>query len=240
MKHAPSKTIKFAFAALAASLLLSSSPSLAKSAQDTARKPAKQTVGTRTASIAGLERRPSENIIKVRGKVTRTGEVYLLRGLANVFSRGMDTLGAKMVRAGLDARVFNHAAWEELAYNIHLRNKYSKISQPIIIMGHSLGANATFRMAKYLGDRGIKVKYAVAFDGTHTLVAPYNVGRAVNYYIPNDSKSNVIRKGAGFKGTIKNINVSRIPGIKHTTVEKQAKFHNDVLKRTLSMTRKKR
>ena len=215
-------------------------PSFAKPAQDTAPKAVKQKLGTRTAAIAGIERRQSEININVRGKVTRTGEVYLLRGLANVFSRGMDTLGAKMVRAGLDARVFNHAAWEELAYNIHLRNKYGKVSYPIIIMGHSLGANATFRMAKYLGDRGIRVQYAVAFDGTQRLVATSNVRRAINYYLPNDSKSNVIRKGPGFKGTIKNINVSRVPGIKHTTVEKQAKFHNDVLKRTLSYTRKRR
>lgn len=241
MKLTSPTFVKAALAAVAVSIVFGTSPSIAKSVFDSNHSPAIQTTDKRTVlAVAGLERRRSEINIKVNGKVTRTGEVYLLRGLANVFSRGMDTLGAKMVRAGLDARVFNHAAWEELAYNIHLRNKYGKISHPIIIMGHSLGANATFRMAKYLGDRGIKVKYAVAFDGTQTLLAPSNVGRAINYYLPNDSKSNIIRKGPGFRGTIKNINVSRVPGITHTTVEKQAKFHDDVLKRTLSFTRKKR
>ncbi len=134
-----------------------------------------------------LEQRPSEINVAVKGKVTRTGEVYLLRGLANVFSRGMDTLGVKMVRKGLDTRVYNHAAWQELADNIIARSKRKQVSYPIVIMGHSLGANATIMMAKYLGDRGVRVSYAVAFDPTVTTSVGKNVSRVINFYLPNDS-----------------------------------------------------
>ena len=192
------------------------------------------------ATKVSLTRRDSEINIPVSGKVTRTGEIYLLRGLANVFSRGIDTLGAKMVRRGLDARVFNHAAWRELADNIVLRSKRKEVSYPIVIMGHSLGANASANMAKYLGDRGVKVSYVVAFDPTVPTRVGKNVGRVINFYLPNDDHNNLIKAEAGFKGTIKNINVTGVRGLKHTTVEKDGKFHAEVIKRTMTYTRKKR
>jgi hypothetical protein len=187
-----------------------------------------------------LSQRPSEINISVNGRVTRTGEVYLLRGLANVFSRGMDTMGAKMVRRGLDARVYNHAAWRELADNIVARKKLKEVSYPIVIMGHSLGANASMQMAKYLGDRGVKVSYVVGFDPTVTTSVGKNVDRVINFYLPNDSNSNIVRKAPGFRGTMKNINVRGVRGVTHTTIEKDAKFHADVIGRTLSLTKKRR
>ena len=187
-----------------------------------------------------LAQRPSEINIPVRGKITRTGEVYLLRGLANVFSRGMDTLGAKMVRSGLDARVYNHAAWRELADNIILRNKKKQVSYPVVIMGHSLGANASVLMANYLGANGVKVSYVVSFDPTQTGIVGKNVNRVVNFYLPNDSNSNVVRRGRGFKGAVKNVNSRGVRGLKHTTIEKDAKYHAEVIKRTLTYTKKRR
>ncbi|MEM7069871.1 MAG: thioesterase domain-containing protein [Pseudomonadota bacterium] len=189
---------------------------------------------------AALKQRPSEINISIKGKVTRTGEVYLLRGLANVFSRGMDTLGAKMVRKGLDARVYNHAAWRDLADNILARAKKKQVSYPVVIMGHSLGANASAHMAKYLGDRGIRVDYVVAFDPTVTTAVGKNVRRVINFYLPNDGHTNVVKKAPGFKGVLKNINVRGVRGLTHTTVEKDAKFHAEVIQRTLSYTKRRR
>lgn len=187
-----------------------------------------------------LAQRPSEINRPVRGQVSRTGEVYLLRGLANVFSRGMDELGAKMVKAGLDARVYNHSSWRDLADNIIARDKLKKVSYPIIIMGHSLGANASTTMAKYLGERGVKVQYVVTFDPTITTKVGRNVDRVINFYLPNESNSNVVMRDNGFKGTVKNVNVRGVRGITHTTIEKDGKFHRDVLQRTLSYTAKRR
>ncbi|MEM9331967.1 MAG: hypothetical protein AAGA53_11615 [Pseudomonadota bacterium] len=187
-----------------------------------------------------LEQRPSEINVAVQGKITRTGEVYLLRGLANVFSRGMDTLGVKMVRSGMDARVYNHAAWRELADNILLRAKRKQVSYPIIIMGHSLGANAATTMAKYLGDRGVKVSYVVAFDPTVPTAVGKNVNRVINFYLPNEDRSNIVQKAPGFRGVLKNINVRGVRGLTHTTIEKDPKFHSEVIKRTLTYTKKRR
>ncbi len=41
--------------------------------------------------------------------------VYLLRGLMNIFSLGMDTLAEKIQRHGIYATVHNHTEWEALA-----------------------------------------------------------------------------------------------------------------------------
>ena len=187
-------------------------------------------------TLASLDQRPSEINVDVRARITRTGEVYLLRGLANIFSRGMDTLGSKMVRRGLDARVYNHAAWRDLADNILLRARRKQVSYPIVIMGHSLGANASTHMAKYLGDRGVKVQYVVAFDPTVTTRVGKNINRVVNFYLPNEENNNVVLKAPGFRGTVRNINVRGVRGIRHVTIEKDAEFHSQVIERTMSYT----
>jgi hypothetical protein len=188
---------------------------------------------------ASLTRLPSEINISITGKVTQTGEVYLLRGLANIFSRGMDKIGAKMIRAGLDARVYNHASWRELADNIIARDSKKQVSYPIVIMGHSLGGNAAALMANYLGENGVKVQYVVAFDPTITTFVGKNVNRVINFYLPNDENTNIIKSRNGFNGALKNINVKGVRGLKHTTIEKDSNFHDQVINRTLSYTKKK-
>jgi len=223
--------ILFIISALAFSI--SACSSSGSSSNDSRIKPIKDV----NASLTQL---PSEINIPIKGKITRTGEVYLLRGLANVFSRGMDTMGAKMIRAGLDARVYNHSVWKTLADNIIARNKKKQVSYPIVIMGHSLGGNASAQMAKYLGENNIKVQYVVAFDPTVTTYVGKNVNRVINFYLPNDSNTNVIKKGPGFRGALKNINVRGVRGLKHTTIEKDSNFHNQVINRTLRYTKKRR
>lgn len=44
--------------------------------------------------------------------------IYLLRGLFNVFSLGMDDLAAKLQEQGFSAVVDNHASWSALAERI--------------------------------------------------------------------------------------------------------------------------
>jgi hypothetical protein len=67
--------------------------------------------------------------------------VYLLRGLLNIFSLGMDTLAEKIQRRGIYATVHNHTEWEALADQAAAAYRAGK-EGPIIIVGHSLGADA--------------------------------------------------------------------------------------------------
>lgn len=228
--HRMSKIVGVLFAVVFSVFACSSS---ATSSSDVRLKP----ISGVTSSLSQL---PSEINIPIKDKITRTGEVYLLRGLANVFSRGMDTMGAKMVRAGLDARVYNHSNWRPLADNIIARKRKKQVSYPIIIMGHSLGGNASILMAKYLGDNNVRMQYVVTFDPTVTTFVGKNINRVVNFYLPNDSNSNIVKKAPGFRGVLKNINVRGVRGLTHTTIEKDSKFHNQVINRALSYTKKRR
>lgn len=168
--------------------------------------------------------------------VTRTGEVYLMRGLLDVFSRGMDTMAGRMRAKGFDAISFNHSNWMPYAEDIVARAKKKQVSYPIIIMGHSLGGNEAPKMANYLGARGIKTALVVAFDPTEHQVVGKNVGTVINYYLPNGR--NTFDKSFGYKGTLKNVNVSHIPNIEHTNVEKNTNLQNKSISRAVKLTRK--
>jgi len=195
-----------------------------------------------SSSIAALEVEPHQNAKNgVKINVTRTGEVHLFRGLANVFSDGINVIGARMQRNGLDARVYNHSRWQSVTDDIIARSKrFGGVSYPIVIIGHSLGGNASVQMAKYLGDRGVKVAKVVAFDPTITTYVGPNIGDVRNYYIPKKDDENAVRKGAGYTGRLENIDMTVRQGVDHFNVEKQTDIQIKLVKETLALTRKRR
>ena len=173
-----------------------------------------------------------------RTKYAYTGEVYLLRGLANVFSTGLDVMNEKFQRRGVNSKVENHAIWQTWADDIIARDKAGRVSYPIIIMGHSLGGNATMQMARYLGDHGIHVSYAVSFDPTITGEPGANIDEAINYYLPNGrhgKDENIIIEGPGFKGTLANIDVSPVAGMNHFNIEKNPELQVRVMTKTMAL-----
>lgn len=197
-------------------------------------KPGKPTIASNNQSAQSDEVR---NVInRSKSHVRRTGEIYSMRGLLNVFSRGMDVMAKKLRSKGYDAISYNHSNWQPIANDIVRRAKKKQISYPIIIMGHSLGGNEATTMANYLGQRGIKVAYVATYDPTETRSVGKNIGTVVNYYLPNGR--NIIKRRKGFKGKLKNINVSNITDIKHTNVEKNRKLQQNSYKKISSLTKK--
>lgn len=175
--------------------------------------------------------------------VTRTGEVYLLRGLANVFSTGMDGIGSKMKAKGLNVKLSNHTTWKSIANDIIRRSKVrGGVSYPIVIMGHSFGAGASAKMATYLGQNGIEVSYVAAFDPSHTHYVGANISKVSNFYVSGQdgaASHNVILEGPGFRGRLENINVGKDPQyrVNHFNVEKNPKIHTKVINTTYGLTR---
>ena len=125
------------------------------------------------------------SVLMMAGFGTRPGmaqpraHVYLLRGLMNVFSLGMDTLAEKIQRHGINATVHNHTEWETLADQAAAAYRAGK-EGPIIIVGHSLGADAVMQMSAYLGRKGVPVALAVPFDARGSYATSSNVGRLLN------------------------------------------------------------
>ena len=200
-------------------------------------------VAAMAVAVVGCSQTGSSTSATGLSRVDRTnyryvGEVYLLRGLANVFSTGLDVMNDKFRARGVNSKVENHAVWQVWADDIIARDKAGQVNYPIIIMGHSLGANATMQMARYLGDRGIHVAYAVSFDPTITGEPGPNVDDAINFYLPNGKKgkdANVIVEGPGFTGTLANVDVSPIEGMNHFNIEKNPELQVRVMTKTMSL-----
>jgi pimeloyl-ACP methyl ester carboxylesterase len=150
-------------------------------------------------------------------------QVYLLKGLADVFSSGMDFLQAKLKARGIAGEVHSHSEWETLAESAI--TKWRGAHGPIIIIGHSLGADAAILMAQKLGAAGVPVALLVAFSPVDSGPANANVARAVTYYQSNSAWHGQITRGAGFHGVLENVDLANAPGITHFNIEKADNLH---------------
>jgi alpha-beta hydrolase superfamily lysophospholipase len=142
--------------------------------------------------------------------------------LAGVFSTGLDVLDQKLIQRGYSATVHRHLDYEQLAAEAARLQKSGK--GPIIIMGHSLGADAAIFMAEKMKTLGAPVALVVTFGPTMNLGVPSNVSQVINYYTGNT----VVAKGPGFRGTISNIDLNRAPDINHLNIEKSSRLHASV------------
>lgn len=147
-----------------------------------------------------------------------SGEIYLLRGLANVFSLGMDKMSAHLKKRGFTTHVYNHSYWQGLADDIIERERKGRVSYPIIIVGHSLGAGAAPKMATMLGRRNIPVTYVVMLDPVEPSLIGRNVNEVINYYLPKKNNGNIIIPDEDFMGTLKNVNVRPYGDITHLNI----------------------
>jgi hypothetical protein len=157
--------------------------------------------------------------------------VYLLRGLMNIFSLGMDTLAEQLKRRGVYATVHNYAEWRTLADRAAADYKAGK-EAPIILIGHSLGADAVMEMAAYLGRKGVPVALVVPFDGTKSFAASDNVARVLNL---TQRDYAYMRGGPGFHGTLANVDVSSDSSIDHINIDKSPRLHTRVLTEVLAV-----
>jgi len=157
--------------------------------------------------------------------------VYLLRGLMNIFSLGMDTLAEKLQHHGIYATVHNHTEWQALADRAAAAYR-AGTEGPIILIGHSLGADAVMEMAAYLGARGVPVALVVPFDGTKSYATPGNVGRLVNL---TQRDYAYMRRGPGFHGSLANVDVSSDPNIGHISIDKSPRLHARVVSEVLAV-----
>jgi hypothetical protein len=158
----------------------------------------------------------------------RHAHVYLLRGLLNVFSLGMDELAAKIAQRGIYATVDNHAAWQLLA-NEAAANYRAGREGPIIIIGHSLGADAAVEMADALARQRVPVKLVVTFDPVSSMAVDGDVAKVVNLYISNGWGVPVAR-GPRFRGTLVNVDLRGRADVGHIFIDKSAALHQQVLR----------
>lgn len=208
------------------------------------------------ATTVALEEKRADSVTaqdiirRSKRKVKRTGEIYLMRGLANVFSRGIDDMAVELRRSGYDASNFSYQKWQPIAADIVRRGKSGRVSYPIIIVGHSLGANESSKFANYLGANNVKVALVVALDPVETGKVGRGINQVVNYYLPKSkdkrigagtkADDNTIHPTSGFTGKLDNIDVSTEPSITHINVDKYRPYQVATITSIGRLTRKLR
>jgi pimeloyl-ACP methyl ester carboxylesterase len=169
-----------------------------------------------------------------RAAANRPYQVYLLKGLADVFSSGMDFLQAKLQARGVVGEVRSHADWEKLAQSAAAKWRGGDHG-PIIIIGHSLGADAAILMAARLGDAGVPVALLVTYSPVDSGPANANVARAVNFFQSNSAWHGQITRGNGFHGALENVDLAKAPGITHFNIEKADNLHATTIAKVLAI-----
>jgi hypothetical protein len=166
----------------------------------------------------------------------RQVQVDLFRGLADIFSRGMDTLTDTLNRQGYSARVYSHSNWQTVARRI--ADRYARGDRDIVVLiGHSLGADATLQIAQTLAGSNIPIELIVTFDGTHPHQVPGNVRHLVNFY-QNNGFGKKISPGPGFQGELSNIDLSADSSLSHVTIDKSHRLHAQVIAKIADIVNK--
>ena len=186
------------------------------------------------ASAATVNSSPSAPTEIVLAQLNTDAQIYLLRGLLNVFSFGMDELAGKLKQQGFKPQVINWKFWRSAADTI-ANNYHSGQKAPIILIGHSLGADAVFPLADRLGTIGIPVDYMVTFDVTKPHVLPQNVRFFVNFYQRNGF-GRTVATPAGYQGDMINVDLSDRPGLTHGNMEESARLHEIVIGKIIQIT----
>jgi pimeloyl-ACP methyl ester carboxylesterase len=112
------------------------------------------------------------------------GRVYCLRGLMDVFSLGLNDLAEKLRAEGIDARAMSGPAWLSAARQIESDYAAGSDVEPLILVGHSYGADHAVELAKRLQPRGFQVQLLVLLDATAPPAVPTNVERCLHLYKP--------------------------------------------------------
>ena len=144
--------------------------------------------------------------------------VYLMRGVLNVFSLGLDDIAAKLQAQGIPVTVTNYLGWASVSDEAAADYRSGKV-RTIILVGHSSGATILPDMVERLSQQGAPVKLAIGLDSVFRTSLSGRVGRYVNYYV-GSGNGEPVAPTRQLHGTLENVNVSNVPGVGHLTIEK--------------------
>jgi hypothetical protein len=135
-------------------------------------------------------------------------KVYLLRGLTNVLSPGIDQLADELRKRNISATVTNHLFWNSLA--------------------NELGASAIVSMAEQLQLAGFHVALMVTFDPVVRTTVPDNVHLLKNFYISN-GLGTAVRPAEHFHGLLRNVDLKSNADLGHVSLTTSPSIQKQVM-----------
>jgi len=153
--------------------------------------------------------------------------VVLLRGWFGIFSTGLDTIADELRAQGIRAEVAGHLSWSAEVAEI-LRERSAGQTGPLVLVGHSQGANNVIDMARALKPYNITVDLLVTLSPFLQNPIPTNVMKAINYYQAPGWGQPIVAD-QGFHGKIVNVNLADDPTIMHISIDKSARVQTEIV-----------
>ncbi len=159
-------------------------------------------------------------------------KIYLLRGLTNVLSPGIDQLDDELRKKNMDVTIANHAFSDSLANEAIQDCKSGRVNS-IVLIGHSLGASAAVSMAEQLQKAGLRVALIVTLDPVVKTVVPDNVHFLRNFYISSGVGTRVER-GGNYHGMLQNVDMGRSADLGHISVTTAPSIQKQIMRDILA------
>ena len=175
-------------------------------------------------------------------KEYRQGNVYTMRGgLLGVFSTGMGILANTLQNeysVHAVSTVYHDATG--LSSYIITHYKAGDLQRPIILVGHSLGANEQIKVAGELALAHVPVDLLITLDAGLPLKVPSNVKELLNLYQPT---INPVFKGVPLEAVdpkrtlVENIDVSKLKNIhvNHFIISENPEIQKIMLQKVLEV-----
>jgi len=152
--------------------------------------------------------------------------VILLRGWFGIFSTGLDKIADSLKAKGVHAEVAGHLSWRTAAEGL-VRERAEGKTDPIVLIGHSQGANNVIDMARVLESKNIPVVLLITLAPYKQDPVPGNVVRAINYY-QSGGWGDPITPAAGSKGKLSNVDVKDDATVTHVNIDKSDRVRADI------------
>jgi hypothetical protein len=179
--------------------------------------------------------------IQVDSDRPNAGNVYLLRGFIGIWSYGVDHIGEKINEAGVRASVFQEDQWGSVSDAIIERYGNAPQREPLVLIGHSYGADDVLRIAKHLQEHNITIDLVITLDPVTPPQVPPNIGLCYNIYQPNALDMFPFFRGIALETedpsqkNLQNVNIRTDrtdllePGTDHFNIEKNERIHAEIV-----------
>ena len=155
-----------------------------------------------------------------------TTHVYLLRGVLNIFSLGLDDIADRLKAQGIPVTVANFVSWSSLANDAADGYRSGQI-KTIVLVGHSSGATALPDMVSKLSQLGVPVKLVIGLDSVFRTRLAGSAEHYINFYVASGAGEPVTRT-ADFRGKLDNVDVGG-SGVGHLTIDKNLMMQQKVI-----------
>lgn len=177
----------------------------------------------------------------------RVGSVYLFRGWIGIFSTGIDSLGKQLNEQGLHAQIFQDTQAGALADAMIKKYENVPDHEPIVLIGHSYGADDVIYVTRRLAEHDIHVDLVITLDPVTPGKVPSNASFVYNLYQPSALDGLPFLRGIPLTpdgagpAKLLNVNVRKdrpdlIPGgVDHFNIEKKPEIHREIIAQVMKV-----